>query len=170
MSYLKQHFRTTISWKDDCNVNKAQRFPAYYKFRTLYVIEEQKCCVIDYLKDTAFPSSNQQQDVTLLTTVWRKNLLKNNIRGRHRGFQHQNSASHTCVWKKGSSFWTSYARNVGLVANKPTNKLSGKRTLCRCWWKSSWFLGSKFGKPSITCVLLYTVLPTSPWTGIAPSV
>ena len=69
MSYLKQHFRTLISWKDDCKVSKAQSSPAYCKFRMLYVIEEQKWFVIDQLKDKAIPSSILQQAVTLLPTV-----------------------------------------------------------------------------------------------------
>jgi len=47
ISYLKQDFRTLISWKDDCNINKTQSSPAYCEFLTLYVIEEQKWFVID---------------------------------------------------------------------------------------------------------------------------
>jgi hypothetical protein len=167
--------------------------------------------------------------VTLSTTVWRRNLLNNNIKGRHRGFQHQNSASHTCVWNK-SSFWTSYARKVLQVANKlsgvlcvffwvsprrqilvsrrfetlcqfylqglhiqplkmertlgtapsanqnltrgrypkehtqysrhgeslKSSKLSGEHTPRHCCWKSSWFLGSKFEKPSsLLCYFIW---------------
>ena len=42
--------------------------------------------------------------MTRLTTVWRRNLIQSNIRGRHRGFQHQNSASPSCVCKKRKQF------------------------------------------------------------------